>query len=122
MRERKPLTMDATKDKPVTGNVDDARSVRPKTQIDPKRIEQAALDHGFATDGGGRRRRRSVHTDTIAVKVRPGMRDLIEDMCYFRRLKKQELFEAMVHAWLQTEDMPELRDKYHTIIRQADPE
>ena len=130
MRERKPLKVDGSGD--VSGDVSmdgspdgrtadtGARTLRPESAPEsaPERpvganeIRRAALEQGFASDG---RRRRSVHTGTVAFKVRPGMPDLLEDICYLKRLKKQELFEEMLAAWLDAADVPELTAKYGRI-------
>lgn len=125
MRERRPLKVErpegAASDAPAARR----RALRPEQK--PERqaghqpgnraadIRHAARGQGFASDG---RRRRSLHTGTIAFKVRPGMSDLLEDICYLRRLKKQELFEEMLAAWLDAADTPELAAKYRRIMGQ----
>ena len=136
MRERKPLKVEGATEGPMDRSTDErmanagARTIRPartpasaremapapetapERQFGADEMRRAALEQGFASD---RRRRRSVHTGTVAFKVRPGMPDLLEDICYLNRLKKQELFEEMLAAWLNAADICELTAKYEQI-------
>ena len=129
MRDRKPLEVDG----PVDARMADARAAEPRAlrpdspldsppenppeaRVGAEEIRRVALGQGFASDG---RRRRSLHTATVAFKVRPGIPDLLEDICYLRRLKKQELFEEMLAAWLDAADTPELAAKYRRITEEG---
>ena len=126
MRERKPLKVDGsadnrTADSPTADNgVTAPRTLRPESApkapsqraVGADEIRRVALEQGFASDG---RRRRSVHTGTVSFKVRPDIPDLLEDICYLKRLKKQELFEEMLATWLEGAGVPELTAKYRRI-------
>ena len=134
MRDRKPLEVDGQADaRTMDARMADARAAEPRAlrpdspldsppenppeaRVGAEEIRRVALGQGFASDG---RRRRSLHTATVAFKVRPGIPDLLEGICYLRRLKKQELFEEMLAAWLDAADTPELAAKYRRITEEG---
>lgn len=110
--EPRALRPDSPLENPPENPPENSGENPPEARVGAEEIRRAALGQGFASDG---RRRRSLHTATVAFKVRPGIPDLLEDICYLRRLKKQELFEEMLAAWLDAADTPELAAKYRRI-------
>lgn len=113
--ERKKLELDnAIFDQFKT---DDTKKIK-KENLDKKKIEEIAKQQGF-TKREQELKSKSEYTKQFNVKCKDEMNDLVTDILYHQKdskLKKQELLEEAMLAYLEKNNLLDLVDKYKMLF------
>lgn len=113
MAERKPLTVNEK------GNSEFGQfTTKPadnKKSLNVDLIKKIAKNHGFTSREPGVKIENQ-YTTPMGFRTREEMKGLIDDICYYKKLKRQEFFEQAVFAYLKQEEMTDLIEKYRIIV------
>ena len=106
---------------PTTANNEDpfsAFSVKNKKidNVDQSQITALANAHGFTSrEGGNKNEAKKMFSENMAFRVKPGVKELVNDICYHHKLKKQEVLERALEVLLVELEDDELRAKMKSI-------
>ena len=87
-------------------------------KLDKQKIEKIAEEQGF-TKREQEQKNKSNYTEQFNVKCKEGFSDLITDILYQQKeskLKKQELLEESMLAYLEKNNFKELLEKYKLLF------
>lgn len=97
-----------------------------KPSINPETVEEAAKKSGFTNRKPGkdskqalprRRRKKSPFTEQLGVKVRPGMREIFQDLGDKIGTYDHTTFERALLALIKEERAGELKARFDELIR-----
>jgi len=114
--ERKKLKLDSDNvfDKYKNENINKST----KISVDKQKIEKVAIEQGF-TKREQEKKSRSNYTEQFNVKCKEGVNELIIDILYEQKknkLKKQELLEDALFAYLEKNNFKDLLEKYKLLF------
>jgi len=115
MAERKPLIVNEEGSNAF--NQFTTKAAVNKKSVDVGLIEKVAKNHGFTSrEPSLKSKVENPYTTPMGFRAREQMKELIDDICYFKKLKKQILFEQAILAFLEQEEMTNLIEKYRAIV------
>lgn len=86
------------------------------TKVDKEAIEKVAEKQGFTKREPDNKKKMSVYKEQFNARCREGINDLSSDILYFQKIKKQELLEEALLAYLEKNKLDNLIAKYQAII------
>lgn len=113
MSERKPLIVNEKGNTAFSQFT--TKPAESKKSLNVNLIKKIAKNHGFTSREPGLKIE-NPYTTPMGFRTREEMKELIDDICYFRKLKKQVLFEQAILAFLKQEEMTDLIEKYRIIV------
>ena len=91
-------------------NIDENKS----KNVDKKVVEKIAEQQSFTKREFDKKR--SIYQEQFNARCRKGINDLAFDIIYLKKIKKQELLEQALLAYLEKNNLNDLIAKYHNII------
>ncbi len=113
MAERKPLIVNDKGNSEF--NQFTTKPADNKKSLNVNLINKIAKNHGFTSREPGAKIE-NPYTTPMGFRTREEMKELIDDICYYKKLKKQVLFEQAILAFLKQEKMTDLIEKYRIIV------
>ncbi len=109
-----------TKEIDIFSNLRELRDERTASDIGVTADNEVAVINKIAEKNGFTKResvvKKRLYTDQFNVRCRAGVNDLIDDMVYVMKVRKQQLLESAILALLEREGLTPLIKKYKTII------
>ena len=120
-KQRASLDFDADTETPDVQELAGKSSTN-KHAVDPETVQGVAEESGFPSRGGRapvhrRRRKKSPYTMQLGLKVRPGMRELFQDMGEHLAVYDHTAFERALLALIEKEGTAEQLEIYKDITQ-----
>ncbi len=104
-------------------NKDEFSQFSPKSEdegggyVKQEDIQEFAEKQGFTAREGSEKLKKTPYTKQFSTRCREGMEDLILDIVYRKKIKRQNLFELSILAYLEKNNFQDLIEKYKGILK-----
>lgn len=112
--KRKTLTLDSS----PFDQFKNTKSVKTTSESEKQAIEEVAKQQGFTKREPDVNKKEPVYVEQFNARCRKGINDLASDILYLQKIKKQELLEGALLAYLEKHGFDRLIAKYQNIIKE----
>lgn len=109
--KRRTLTLDSN----PFDQFKNPKSVKTTSESEKQAIEEVAKQQGFTKREPDINKKTPVYVEQFNARCRKGINDLASDILYLQKIKKQELLEDALLAYLEKHGIDSLLAKYQAI-------